>query len=323
MGQKNIYLICALCILIILILLIFDFNDFNRLYLIVSRNNGSITHFDNSGKLSGEVFIYSNGKMRRKESFKNGLLNGWATNYYTNGVIMKRGYYKNNKIDGIEFTYYDNGKIKCKETFRNGMDDGTKISYYQNGQIEQILSRKNNKDEGMEYAYYEDGHLKYKRNWVDDNPYGDFFYYYKNKAVQIYHTYDISGEKFYLCRYDSLGMVLKNEGDVFSSRTYTVDNDSTKVLLNGNSYKSLKDLYITVANPPQYTPEIRICINKTLCKKLIFPNHNTILVKNAFVSEGTYVIVIEGIFVNKFDTSDYTIGELKIKKVQVVGSTTK
>jgi antitoxin component YwqK of YwqJK toxin-antitoxin module len=315
MKQKNKnYFIWAISMLIILAILFTNFDYFKKQYLVTFHKSGTISHFNGSGKLNGEVDTYLNGNISRKANFKNGLFDGWTANYYPNGVIMNKYFYRNNIIDSIAFDYYNKGKIKSKESFKNGKFEGPKITYYPNGQIEQRLFRKNNKDEGMENSYYEGGHLKYTRNWVNDNPYGDFYYYYENKTAKIYHSYDILGDKFYLCEYDQSGKVLKSDGYVFSPHTYTVDEDSTKVLLNGNTYKSIKDLYITVANPPQYTPEILIIINKKKCQDLIFPNHNTVLVKNAFIDKGVYNITIDGIFVGKSGTTDRTTGNLRIIK---------
>ncbi|HEY9002288.1 MAG TPA: hypothetical protein VIM89_13105 [Mucilaginibacter sp.] len=213
-----------------------------------------------------------------------------------------------------EVDTYINGEIKSREFFKDGKRDGPNIMYYPSGRIELKSFRKNDKVEGMEYEYYEDGSLRLLRNWVNDRPYGDFFYYYPNKKLEIYHTYDILGDKFYLCRYDQSGKVLRRDGYVFSSRTYTKYNDSAVAIMTGKAYKSIKDLYITVANPPQITPEIKVMINNKLCQDLIFPDRNTVLIRNAFSEKGLYTISVEGVFAGKSDSADYTTGTLRIIK---------
>jgi hypothetical protein len=217
------------------------------------------------------------------------------------------------RLDG-EVDTYINGKIKSKEFFRDGKRDGPYTMYYQSGRIELKSFRKNNKVEGLGYEYYEDGNLRCRRNWINDKPYGDFYYYYPNKKVEVYHTYDIMGDKFYLCRYSQLGKVLRDDGYVFSNHTYTIDHDSVEVLKDSTVYKSIRDLYITVANPPQITPEIRVMINNKQCQDLIFPDRNTVMIRNAFSKKGLYTISIEGVFSRKSEFTDHTTGILRIIK---------
>ncbi|HEY2583946.1 MAG TPA: hypothetical protein VGI43_19210, partial [Mucilaginibacter sp.] len=152
--------------------------------------------------------------------------------------------------------------------------------------------------------------------WINDKPCGELKYYDENKKLSVYHTYDILGDKFYLSHYDPSGKVSKSDGYVFSDHTYThdTDNDSTELLKTGKTYKSIKDLYVTVANPPQSTTEIQIMINNKLRQDLIFPDDNTIIIKNAFNSKGLYKISIDGFFVEKSHAVNHTSGELTITK---------
>jgi antitoxin component YwqK of YwqJK toxin-antitoxin module len=288
--RKSIIYFITVSLVLVLVLMLIDFNSIKKLYIITFHKSGMIGRFNPNSKLDGEVDTYVDGMIFQKGNFKNGLLDGW------------------------KFNYYKDGKIKSKESFKDGKRHGPKIMYFQSGQIEQTSFRKNNKVEGMEYEYYEDGNLKCQRNWVNNKPYGDFYYYYPNKEVEIYHTYDILGDKFYLCKYDQSGKVSGSEGYVFSSRTYTIDNDSVEVLRDRNAYKSIKDLYVTVANPPQNTSELKVIINNKLCQDLISLDQNTVLIKNAFNQKGLYNIAIEGVFVGKFGFTDHTTGILRIIK---------
>ena len=140
------------------------------------------------------------------------------------------------------------------------------------------------------------------------------FIYFSNKEVEVYHIYDIMGDKFYLCMYDQSGKVSGSDGYVFSNHTYTINSDSVEVLKGNSVYKSIKDLYITVANPPQITPEIKVTINNRLCQDIVFPDQNTILIKNAFNQKGLYTISIEGVFSGKSGFTNYTTGILRIIK---------
>ena len=87
---------------------------------------------------------------------------------------------------------------------------------------------------------------------------------------------------------------MKEDGYVLSTCIYTKINDSTEVLEDHHSYKNIKDLYVTVANPPQYKTELAVLVNNKLRQDLIFPDNenNTVIVKNAFGKNGTYYVAI-------------------------------
>lgn len=291
------YIIFPIISLTIILILTFNFTSLKKIYFITFHKSGVITHFNEHPNLDEQVITYLNGRISQTANLKHGLLDGWMINYYPNGMVQDKSYYKNNKIDSIKYSYYGNGKIKSQEGFKNGKYDGPRIKYYQNGQTENKSFRKNNKVDGKEYEYYENGNLKYTRNWINNRPYGDNYYYYddKNAKVEFYHAYDILGAKFYIDRYDEL----KTEGFVFSSNIYSKDRDSIIILKDGNKYKSIGDLYVTVANPPNILTEIEIVINHKHFKKMDFIDYNTVKISNAFLNKGVYNVVVDGRFVDK------------------------
>jgi hypothetical protein len=264
------------------VLLITEFNLLKKFYIVAFHQSGIIGHSDRKGEFDGEVDSY---------------LNGWRIDYYANGVIKNKYYFKNGKIDGVAYTYYPDKKIEDQTTYKEGKFDGSKTRYFENGKVENKSFRKNDKVEGAEHGYYEDGILKYSRYWVNNNPYGDLYYYYDrlNEKVKFYHAYDVLGNKFYLNRYDAS----RSEGYVFSNNIYSKENDSSIVLKDNNKYRFINDLFITVANPPHATTEIRVVINGKLCKNLMLvDNNNTVKISNAFLSKGIYNIVIDGVFLD-------------------------
>lgn len=315
MKEKNIIsFFFTVSIAIILLTALTKFDFIKKLYIAIFHKTATIGHFNRRNKLDGEVDTYVNGKLVRKANLKDGLFDGWITDYYPNQAIKTKSFYKNNNITGDEINYYNDGKIKSTEGFKDGKVEGYKITYYRSGKIKQKSSRKNGKVEGTEYTYYEDGNLQYTRRWLNDKPYGELQFYYKNKTLGVYHTYDILGDKFYLCRYDQSGKVSRSDGYVFSSRTYSKCKDSIIVLEVNKVYTSIKDFYVTVANPPQSITEIKIVINNKLREDLSFPDHNTVLIKNAFDHNGVYTIKIDGVFMENSRITNDTKGELRIIK---------
>ena len=153
------------------------------------------------------LYYHENGKIERKENYKDDERNGEWIWYYEDGNIEAKGTYnkygkpyngtfisynlfgkkykgtyKNGKLDG-EWIYYDeNDNIEVKETYKNGNRDGeTRFSYYENGNIK--LKETYNKDykkdgEWIWYYEYEDGNIEAKGIFKDGEPYNGTFIEY-------------------------------------------------------------------------------------------------------------------------------------------------
>jgi len=313
MTKRNIiYIIIAAALLAIWIFKSAEIAFIQKTFIVQFHKSGMVGDYFTISKLNGEFDTYLNGKISLMTSLKNGELDGWQVYYFPDGLIKKKFFVKNNKKEGIEYSYYEDGKIEIKESFKNGQREGPKITYFRNGQVEQRLLHKKNKVEGKEYAYYEDGNLKYTRNWLNGKYYGDFFYYYKDKSVEVYHAFDILGDKFFIRRYDSSGKVSKDIGGVFSDHTYTTIKDSVIVLKTGDTYKSIKDFYVTLAYPPIVGGKITILINKKDRDDLVMVDNNTLVIKNAFDHIGTYHIAIDARLVEGGYITARTTGNLTI-----------
>jgi len=268
--------------------------------MVLFQKTGIVAHHNSKGEIDGELDLYINGDIVRTAHYKDGVFDGLKITYYTNGVIKTKSFYKKGNVEGFELNYYEDEKIKSKVSFKAGEREGPEITYYQNGQIEHRLFRKNDKIEGIEQGYFDDGRLMYKRNWVNNKLYGDEYFYYEDGKVKIYHTYDISGDKFYISHYDESGKRTQSDGDTFGIHTYSRDVtcDSLIVLENYKSYRTIHDFYITVANPPDSSMAVKIIINNKLAK-LTFPDRNTAKVVNAFPKKGTYHISVDAAFFDK------------------------
>lgn len=93
------------------------------------------------GQKKGEWRYYhdSNGKIKLIENYKydKGIsyLEGAATFYDPNGVILERDMYKNNKPNGESIFYYNNEKVKSVFTYKNGVLNGRATYYDINGEV--------------------------------------------------------------------------------------------------------------------------------------------------------------------------------------------
>ena len=125
--------------------------------------NGNImlnSFFSMDGKPIKEVFeYYPDGKLFRKITSINEMLDGDYLEYYANGNIKNKAFFKNDKQEGEYIAYYKNGAIMQKVLYKNGVRNGEAIAYYENGNIEQKAYFVNGKKEKEHLYYDEKGNL--------------------------------------------------------------------------------------------------------------------------------------------------------------------
>lgn len=80
-----------------------------------------VARFDKSRlNFYGEVNdYYMDGKIACRAFYKDGLLNGEFTRYYSNGTIEEKGYYTNGNRDSSWSFYYRNGNLEKEIDFKN------------------------------------------------------------------------------------------------------------------------------------------------------------------------------------------------------------
>lgn len=234
-----------------------------------------------------------------------------------NKSILIANHNSNGQVDGQMLKYAD-GKLQIEENYKNGLKDGWSIKYYDDGHIENRKFYKNNKAQGTEYGYYKNGSLRYSRTWRDNKLYGSLFYNYENGKINAYGTYDIMGWNFFDYHYKQSGEIAKKEGFVVSSNIYSLDEKSdTTLVLNydayhhDNRFHNIKDLYLTVATPPNTKLQVNVDINNQSFKDLTIVD-NTIRIPNAFPTIDTYHIFVT---THLFDKKNKVIDGINIKTV--------
>ena len=119
--------------------------------------NGNImsNSFFSNGKPVTEVFeYYPDGKIHKKISSSNNMLDGNYLEYYPNGKLKNKAFFKNDKQEGEYTAYYESSTIMQKVPYKNGIRNGEAIAYYENGNIEQKAYFINGKQE-KEHLYYD------------------------------------------------------------------------------------------------------------------------------------------------------------------------
>lgn len=82
---------------------------------------------------------YPNGVLRYRAYWKNGLGHGRWEYFYPNGQLRSESFYINDITQGIYKSYHENGQLKYDATYIDGKKDGLEFSYDVNGML---LSRK-------------------------------------------------------------------------------------------------------------------------------------------------------------------------------------
>ena len=93
-----------------------------------------------NGVLDGVYEWYDeNNNLVKKGTFRDGKMEGTWDVYYANGelkgVLRSREFYKNNLIDGVSTQYWDADQVYCQSHYENGLQHGPYKKYDLNGQI--------------------------------------------------------------------------------------------------------------------------------------------------------------------------------------------
>lgn len=82
--------------------------------------------------------FYSDGKVQYEIYYEDGVKNGITKWYYKNGQLYKKTNYKNGKREGIVIKYYRDGKLKAKEPYQNGIVMPGLKEYTKSGKLKTI-----------------------------------------------------------------------------------------------------------------------------------------------------------------------------------------
>ena len=94
--------------------------------------------FSTDSKITNEAYegvvnyYNANGSIAKKESYRNGELNGLKKVYFSTGELKSVGRYRNGKEDGVWKTFYKNGKIKTRGKYKKGEKVGVWKTFYKN-----------------------------------------------------------------------------------------------------------------------------------------------------------------------------------------------
>jgi antitoxin component YwqK of YwqJK toxin-antitoxin module len=144
------------------------------------------------GKKNGtrKVFDEENGSLIWEESYKDDVLHGKRTLFYSNGQPQEVENYEDSILVGEVLSYSAEGKVSAKTPYIN--KDGESVlngvieRYYPNGQLMEKVTVIDNKFNGTFEEYYENGQIKAKGNYTEDR-------FDEASEVGIIETYDSTG----------------------------------------------------------------------------------------------------------------------------------
>lgn len=123
-------------------------------------------------------------------TFKNGVLEGAFTYYFSTGEKAAESNYKNGKADGVVKEYYKSGELAQKYFLVENIVQSTHIIFFKSGNIKSKVNYIDNLREGVEVKFYENGNMRQKRFYINDNLEGDSEIFYPSGKVQELAIYD-------------------------------------------------------------------------------------------------------------------------------------
>ncbi len=106
------------------------------------------------------VDYYPTGARLSRSQIAKGLLNGVSEAWYTNGQMRVREHFKDGISDGLREKWHENGARLSVATIVEGKVTGTFRSWYDNGQLAEQINMRFGQPDGTAWAYYPSGFLK-------------------------------------------------------------------------------------------------------------------------------------------------------------------
>ena len=127
-------------------------------------------------------------------TFKKGMKYGEFIKYYSDGKVLSKISYFENRLDGSWKEYYRNGNLLRKKTFKDDLLEGEYIDFYSFGQILSKRFYVKNKLEGIYKEFYKNGQLHIKKNYKNNILEGEYIVYHEYEFEPVVQ---IKSKKYY------------------------------------------------------------------------------------------------------------------------------
>jgi antitoxin component YwqK of YwqJK toxin-antitoxin module len=115
-------------------------------------------------------YSYYDGKLKSRESYKEGMKDGFSLQYYPGGSLFDKTEWRNDLKDGIWEQYFEDGSVSLRATYKDGKLTGDFNVYYSNGHAMIKGFYSNDKREGSWTYYNENGSMNQEVSYTDGHP---------------------------------------------------------------------------------------------------------------------------------------------------------
>lgn len=181
----------------------------------------------------------------------------------------------------IKYEFYPNGKgTRSQITYMGKIKEGLAITYFQNGSKKEVFYYSNDSLNGEYISYDIEGNKESQSFFWKNKAVGPNFFY-KNDKLELYNESDYSGGIYYVKKYDSSGLLIKEEGLAICPKFYSEVKSDT---LTVNSSISL---YCFYTRPDGYTNKLNAFVNNSAVELELLPSHMG-LINAKLDKKGTY-----------------------------------
>lgn len=160
-------------------------------------------------KLEGPWSYYSDkGILLSRSWFVQGVRQGKAKKYYTNGALYCIQRFKDGLEEGQQIYYYPHGQIKTQISYQKGVLNGDVKLYYPNGQLKREFHYAQGKRQDAERMWSSAGQLTMEVFYKDDNPIGIAREWREDGSLFKEFAYDENSKRLYAKQWDRRGLEL-------------------------------------------------------------------------------------------------------------------
>jgi len=144
-----------------------------------------------------ETYYPETKTIQKRETYKNGILNGLYESWYDNGELELEANYKNGELNGLYELWWSNGQLYRNYNYKNGGLNGIQIEYYPNGKLELEANYKNGEADGLYQEWYDDGQQIIKCWYKDGKLEGLYQEWYNDGQLREESIYENGNIKLY------------------------------------------------------------------------------------------------------------------------------
>ncbi|MFT3702998.1 MAG: hypothetical protein QM802_11545 [Agriterribacter sp.] len=188
--------------------------------------------------------------------------------------------------NNVQVSYYPSGKVKSKIAIDEfGRRNGLGEEFFENGKIKKRYENKNDTLNGRFTEFFESGKQKSNGAFYKGVAIGPIYYYSENGGLRLYNEYDVAQDVYYVKKYDSSGLLIKEEGVSISPNVLLNDKISDSVRVG-----EAVDVAFSYAQPNGYrsNPSFQLENKYTLN---IDTTYHLAHVKTQFGTPGKYTII--------------------------------